>query len=1253
MAVEYLTGSYAVVYNRQELGSYGAFTYDSGEGTARMLLVTVTYENGISGPTGISYGGEPLYQIKKIQNDPSSNFAESIEVWGLLAPQVGEHTLAFSGPNGSQDSTATALVFTGVNQTSPVGTIAANSTGSSGPTSTTITIDKNSVDNTIFWTYVYDQGNHLMEGIPDNVNIAIAKNLNASGRSFCYGIGYRTAGVGPVLVGADLDLGRVRANGVIAIELRAIVPVTGGHESLYSIQYPVKTEHGTEYGDSVVLVQHETTYETAEVNVSHSFSYGGGSPRMYPVSGYLVPWVGQGGIRPHTTVFGARPEVTFSSVGLTTIILPTEDTVSTGPEPGMQALGKPADFAMPLSFRMSMGKDVPYIGLSFTLAMGRKLEFNIAFAQEWEIEGVSTSLGFDMEWELKTSQSAEVSRGFNQEWETRAKQNYVWEHNQMWGLGEVSFGFDQKWAIPQWDWVPKVLALMNQDRVNLGRVNMLTQYLGPRLELATEHARNMSNTGVYAHESEDFPSGYEALYGRFGKLGVPYSWATENIMLVTLDPNAPEGYPYITPEFAHQSWKNSPGHYGNYTSERPEGADLQILIGLEFLGTGVTNIPGAETAHTAFAVSKLVDLSLYGDEPMIKEREFNQSYRVDAAVVELYNAVWNTDAYVHVSARNEIRYSIRVGAQHESRAGAGVSAQHEVPLFYTLSVTHSTKYGQFVSVGWEHETKYQESGFARSQLGAQYGDAVIVTARHTVEYSRAPRAVSDLELQYEGVPQILAQHEAAYEGMKYLTTDHEVMYEGSPSAQKDHETQYEGVLQILAQNETAYEPMGYVTVEHELTYMSAPRAWADHETQYDETSSILRGHTTQWALRGRASTQHGSRYADQVLVEAQNKTYFDINVTNPVRRNFGTFYTLSDDAPLIMSGQVSVTIRGEEVDHDSVSVSKDDGDLGWKGTISLTGVADYTSAKRKDDVVISLGGEEYRMVVDSKSLSRADMISNTMTLGVVSPSVLLTDTTPGVVSHVQEVPIKASALVTLLLGEPVAWNVIDWTIPSYRYAVREVSKAEAAQKVADACGALLETAPDGSLEVNYRYPTSMNKLSLENSDFTLTDEDDNISQEESLVFSDTVNRVRIRELPSSVADRIDFVQDEERKDKGTLYVYPQPWRNSVAVEPTRGGAITLVYRGVESRQEVEQVEFTGGEAGLSYPSTGILLVEWHSAALGSVGGELRTPKVYASDTSTNYGYGLATITYEVEAMVYDIQMPLGQSAQFIVVDTGG
>ena len=100
-------------------------------GSSEMLLVGVTFNPG-STVSGITYGGKTLTLVK----GAGDGTYDRAEVWQLLNPTVGTTNLVITFASSATDISVGALVFNGVNQTTPFSAMSTNGGNSTTPSVT-------------------------------------------------------------------------------------------------------------------------------------------------------------------------------------------------------------------------------------------------------------------------------------------------------------------------------------------------------------------------------------------------------------------------------------------------------------------------------------------------------------------------------------------------------------------------------------------------------------------------------------------------------------------------------------------------------------------------------------------------------------------------------------------------------------------------------------------------------------------------------------------------------------------------------------------------------------------------------------------------------------------------------------------------------------------------------------------------------------------------------------------------------------
>lgn len=108
------------------------FSHSVGAGGAdRLLVVAVSIDNRTV--TGVTYGGTAMTSVGS-----ATNGAQVSHMWRLIAPATGANNVVVTLSGGGTDIVAVATSYTGVDQTTPLGT-AATATGTSTTASVAVT----------------------------------------------------------------------------------------------------------------------------------------------------------------------------------------------------------------------------------------------------------------------------------------------------------------------------------------------------------------------------------------------------------------------------------------------------------------------------------------------------------------------------------------------------------------------------------------------------------------------------------------------------------------------------------------------------------------------------------------------------------------------------------------------------------------------------------------------------------------------------------------------------------------------------------------------------------------------------------------------------------------------------------------------------------------------------------------------------------------------------------------------------------
>lgn len=766
--------------------------------------------------------------------------------------------------------------------------------------------------------------------------------------------------------------------------------------------------------------------------------------------------------------------------------------------------------------------------------------------------------------------------------------------DQEWSLGISEFSLDMLHAVAGASIFTDFLPILNDFRESIGVVPPMALYLGDSPDIAQIHSRNMVSTGTYAHESAVFPVGWRSPEDRYDQLNEPISSAAENLAAFILPPGHS-----LTAEDIFDAWYNSPGHYANMAMPgSPNFSDLYILLGVDFYASSINGTP---VNRFSGMVSCLITLNLVdlgpGRELMAVQSTLNMSYSLTTPVFETLGMQWDTRTYVKARNQNESPYRLIVSAVMDAPYSVFVARQHAAPIYYTIQNTHEALYQSTVTVAGDHDAGYAVEEYS------------FVHVQHSTLWASS----------------LIAVHEAGYEPNAVVSVSHSADYENAPTTVASHEATYEEFLRLLV----------------------------GHTAEYENASSVIASLSSLYDVKANVVASVDSPYGDQVKVLTQQDSPYDLSMYNFVKYDFTSFYSMYDDSGIVVTPDVSVEIAGIPVDYESIEVTADEGDEYWTMTVTLSEVADYVRVRLKDSIAISIDGVVFNGIIDTKPIDRTDATNIAMSVTAVSPVALLD--TPYVLAqdYLQSIAIGAHDLVEQILGQPVDWQIADWTIKPYRFAAQAVTPLAAARIIVEAAGAVLESNPDGSLYVRYLFPVSVPEFSTAAADEVFSDIEDNLSSREKNVYTPLFNKFRIREGSGTVSDYLEWTQDEGSSDSGILRAYPLPWRPaSLEVRHTDGSIVSLQSIGVGVREEEELVEIREGQAELRYPAVSIVSLDWKSEDMGGLYLEPRTRTVTALNRDVNWGYGLVSVKYVVECLEYRVQFPVDNVVQFILLDKG-
>ena len=756
---------------------------------------------------------------------------------------------------------------------------------------------------------------------------------------------------------------------------------------------------------------------------------------------------------------------------------------------------------------------------------------------------------------------------------------------------ELQMGWQQHSSL----WITEILAHVNAERLAANRTHQIKHFdnLDFGVDIANQHSLNMVLAHTFAHESLNYPIYWRTLDER-KVFVIGASAASENLQFYEAYSLEDIDITGVPPQVVHDGWHDSPPHYANYMHEWSAGADVYMLIGIQYFPT-ITTPPGFDTAPYTFVITQVFVNLGRPENLMLYKSELTIDYQQTGAFIETYEFSWAQDAYKHVAARHVTTYAIHVSAQHEGPFSYRVAAQHTAPQYYGVSGHHIAAYEPMVFARGGHVAPYDVREYASvkaqhsspfglrvgSALSMDYSASAIVSVAHTATYERYGRALAQHGSPYARMSPVAAQHVAAS------------LFLARPVAA--HIAGYADEVRVRTQKEDSYD-----ILTHNLVRASMVSTYI--------LLSDSAGYAGPDAWEGAAAE----------LIDVGNS--------------------------------VTVTHLGVSIEHEDVDISTSEDEFVWTASITLSSVEDYVRITVRDAFEVTLGGVVFAFIVTDKTLNRDDPANISMAITGRSPAIRFTEPIADTISHTQDTPIMASVLATQLLeGTPVVWDIVDWQIPALYFAVENVEPIAAVQLIAEAAGGLIESLPDGTLRARYKFPVSVTTYGVLPSDTYLSDAEDNLSYGESIATTEVFTKYRIRNGSGDTSDSLEYTEDEGVYESGVLRAYLKPWRDAV-ITHTGGATVSMGTPYIETRTETEQVEFVDGSASLKYPGVTISTVVWKSDPLGGIILDARTTDIKALDRTINYGYGVAEITYVVECVACKVQCPVGNVAQFILTD---
>ena len=413
-----------------------------------------------------------------------------------------------------------------------------------------------------------------------------------------------------------------------------------------------------------------------------------------------------------------------------------------------------------------------------------------------------------------------------------------------------------------------------------------------------------------------------------------------------------------------------------------------------------------------------------------------------------------------------------------------------------------------------------------------------------------------------------------------------------------------------------------------------------------------------YALLEPISIQYSFPYEPSNTVSVQYEYLYDILGLNPSTKQFNFTYDLRDVTFLSISDTVSITVDGlpADIKRESVSLKLSEGSFLWQCQLELASLTDYGKFDIDTPFTVTVSGETYNFLTDSKQLRRSDNRSPIPIVTGLSTTAIYTDPRASRITQSYDTPTMAKTLVENILGVTVTWEIVDWLIPAGRLSVVDATPLDIVKTIAKAAGGVVETNPDGTIVVRHQFPDPVSTWPTAIVDQTYTDQDHRLSVTERQRSFKLVDKFVVRDsfgdigvLSAQVDNREDGLNNGATQfypgDNIGFLVYKAEGIKLTELIPSSG---TIFQQPDQVLSVEEDLEFFDtNKVSLNLPTVSIDSVNWLGTSLGT----LTLDADGITVTSASSGTAIARVTVTRNAKAYHISTPtsVGSLTEFPII----
>ena len=457
-----------------------------------------------------------------------------------------------------------------------------------------------------------------------------------------------------------------------------------------------------------------------------------------------------------------------------------------------------------------------------------------------------------------------------------------------------------------------------------------------------------------------------------------------------------------------------------------------------------------------------------------------------------------------------------------------------------------------------------------------------------------------------------------------------------------------------------------------ISYLTGSRVSARYSTQY-----MILAHCTVVApisyydytrIYKVVSTQYAILSTDRVTKLA-NLQYLSV---------YATGVDVIPVEPIIIIGSELVYVQ-------DMTVSADEGNFAYSCEAVLSNYADFPKFLANTPFQVSIQGEIYHFIVDSRSMDRKEVSAPRATIRGMSRTSLLTGAkSKQIIGITIDTAMTAKGIADALIYDDTinrsgymppagetSWEILDWGLPPYRFGVENQYPLDSVKLLAEAVGGVVESTPEGAVRVRYKHPVAVPKYSDATTDHFILDTTDILSIQERHSPNKKTDSIYVKTFQDiGVADVIEFFDvttvggdlgffenGKPALSGGFVRVFPAIWRDNVELYTTNS-TVELEYLGIENWRPDEwqppdfgweTIEITRSQGSAKYPVCAIQSYGYLTAPAGSLIMQDYSKTFYTSDP--NVRFSMIKLKYTTRCHLWKLKAPGGTHLQLCVRDT--